>query len=365
MADATAATTPKIEELRARLKADPKSRHFYPLAEELRKFHQLEQAEEILREGLQGHPTYLSAWISLGRVLRDRSRDHEAVEVLKRALSLDAGNVVAAKLLAQSYLGVGDKVEAIKKFKLVYALMPADAEVEAEIERLDRELNPQNYAPPAVEPAPVVEPPFAAAEEVAEQASAADGLLLPEPSRYDMTDSHPFSVEEEPFGSTSEAALSSLLESSAPEPSASAGHDVPAIGDAGALEEIIPAVPVSELTPEPEPFGEMSADPVSDSAMAATSIDESESMDPEGDLVALPTPIPATLTMAQLYESQGHEEQAAELYKQILEQQPDNVDARSALSRAVVASEHAPEPLSAKGETIDRLEKWRAKVTRS
>ena len=152
----------KIEELRFRLKTDPKSRLFFPLAEELRKAGQLEEAEQVLRTGLMQHSTYLSAWVSLGRVLRDQKKDGEAVEALSRALQLDPGNVVAARLLGDAYLTIGDKVEAIKKYKLVHALMPADEELETAIETLDREINPppapEEAAPAPVEATPVPTP---------------------------------------------------------------------------------------------------------------------------------------------------------------------------------------------------------------
>jgi tetratricopeptide (TPR) repeat protein len=142
------ATNPKIEELRFRLKADPKSRLFFPLAEELRKAGQVEEAEQVLRSGLVAHSTYLSAWVSLGRVLRDQKKDGEAVDALARALQLDPGNVVAARLLGDAHLSLGDKVEAIKKYKLVHALMPADEELQATIASLDRDLNPPAAAEP-------------------------------------------------------------------------------------------------------------------------------------------------------------------------------------------------------------------------
>ncbi|MBI2212771.1 MAG: tetratricopeptide repeat protein [Acidobacteria bacterium] len=363
MADATAATTPKIEELRGRLKAEPKSRHFYPLAEELRKIHQLEQAEEILREGLQGHPAYLSAWISLGRVLRERGRDHEAVEVLKRALALDAGNVVAAKLLAQAYLGVGDKVEAIKKFKLVYALMPADSEVESEIERLDRELNPANYPAVTAEPQPVVEAPFVLAESD-EPAVASVEPLLPDASRFDLTDSHPFTVDEEPFGSTSEAALSSLLDTPGVEAGPLSGLDEAAISEPEAP-FVPPPIAAEESAAEPEPFGEIAGTTIGEAPTSTrldVTRDESETGYEEG---GSSTPIPATLTMAQLFESQGHDAQAAELYRQVLELHPDNAEARDALSRGAAHSEPPRSDSSGKGGKIKRLETWRARVTRS
>jgi len=143
------ATNPKIEELRFRLKSDPKSRLFYPLAEELRKISQFGESEQVLRTGLGNHPSYLSAWVSLGRVLRDQHKDHEAIEALTKALQLDPGNVVAARLLADAYLALGEKVEAIKKYKLVYALYPGDQELEGTIARLESELNA-----PAIIPEP-------------------------------------------------------------------------------------------------------------------------------------------------------------------------------------------------------------------
>src|SRR5687767_9032256 len=138
---AAAGTNPKIEELRFKLKTDPKSRLFYPLAEELRKVGKFAEAEQVLRGGLSTHATYLSAWVVLGRVLREQQKHADAVEALTRALELDRGNVVAARLLAESYVSLGEKVEAIKKYKLVAALMPGDDDIEAAIHRLQNELD--------------------------------------------------------------------------------------------------------------------------------------------------------------------------------------------------------------------------------
>ena len=108
---AQAATNPKIEELRFRIKSDAKSRLFYPLAEELRKISQLDEAESVLRTGLTNHPTYLSAWVSLGRVLRDRRKNSEAVEALKIALWSE--ETVAAHIgLAEALLQVQDQAAA-------------------------------------------------------------------------------------------------------------------------------------------------------------------------------------------------------------------------------------------------------------
>src|SRR5205814_481382 len=155
------ASNPKIEELRFRLKTDAKSRLFYPLAEELRKVGQFTEAEGVLRAGLEHHPTYLSAWVSLGRVLRDQKNDGAAVDALSKAMQLDPGNVVAARLLADAYFALGNRLEALKKYKLVHALMPADEQLEGIIERIEEELNPTQVvakAEPEPEPAPPPEP---------------------------------------------------------------------------------------------------------------------------------------------------------------------------------------------------------------
>jgi tetratricopeptide (TPR) repeat protein len=176
-------TNPKIEELRFRLKTDPKNRIFYPLAEELRKVGQFSEAEQVLRAGLVHHSTYLSAWVSLGRVLRDQKNDGAAVEVLSTALQLDPGNVVVARLMADAYLALGEKVEAIKKYKLVQALMPGDEEVDSMVERLDAELNPPAAAtPPPAEVQPVAEAPVPEAPaETKSPFAPEDSPFAPEP----------------------------------------------------------------------------------------------------------------------------------------------------------------------------------------
>ena len=201
----------KIDDLRSRIRLDPKSRVFYPLAEELRKIGQVAESERVLRVGLEHHPTYLSAWVSLGRVLRDQHKDAEAIEALKKALQLDPGNVVAARLLGDAYLTTGDKIEAIKKYKLLLALMPGDQDVEAIVEGLERELNPivlatveENEPGPASDSsemrtpahaAPAAESPAAAVDESpfaeAESFAPAAGVTPFAPADHPMDETRP------------------------------------------------------------------------------------------------------------------------------------------------------------------------------
>jgi hypothetical protein len=83
---------------------------------------------------------------------------------------------------------MGEKVEAIKKYKLVHALLPADEEVEATIERLDRELNPP--------------PPSSAAATDATGSGVADSPFAPEPQAKPApppAEASPFALETAPF----------------------------------------------------------------------------------------------------------------------------------------------------------------------
>jgi len=378
-------SNPKIEELRSRLKADPKSRIFYPLAEELRKVSQYTEAEQVLHTGLANHPTYLSAWVSLGRVMRDLGKNDQAVEALTKALQLDPGNVVAARILADAYLALGEKVEAIKKYKLVHALLPSDEELEAVIERLEKELHPP--APVPVEPEPIAIPeaapeqppvmdetPWASEPEAAAEAELfavadeeqATGDAIP------MSATHAESPFEEPaadFGYTADAFAIEQPE---------AMHIEPMPVSAELPSEVIPA---AEFEPEAEPadfFAPASEpEPVMEIGLASDM--------PFPITAELPPPaaddFSKTITMADLYAKQGLVDEARDIYEDILARDPNNEGVRAKLDALqpdvaqtlLSVPEVEPEPEFEEAQTgvsvlhtskIARLEGWLAKVAR-
>lgn len=314
--------TAKIEELQFRIKTDPKSRLFFPLAEEFRKNGKLAEAEQVLRTGLGVHSTYLSAWVSLGRVLREQHKNAEAVEALTRALQVDPGNVVAARLLADAYLDLGEKVEAIKKYKLVHALMPSDEELEARIAQLDRELSPAPAVPVEPEPEPepevelepepdavpqpvypeIAEVPFAAAIESQFDETTPTIHTIERPFDTDdeipMAAQHAESPFEEPSGYTAAA-----LEIEHPE-----GMHI----EEAPLVAEVPAVWLGE--PDAEP----------DADVFAPAEPEPAAQD-DDDLTS-------TTTMADLYVRQGLVDEARKIYQHMLERDPANDELRSKLN---------------------------------
>ncbi|MGZ5432651.1 MAG: tetratricopeptide repeat protein [Thermoanaerobaculia bacterium] len=306
------ATNPKIEELRFRLKTDPRSRLFYQLAEELRKAGHFAESEQVLRSGLNVYPAYLAAWVSLGRVLREQKNEAGAVEALSKAMQLDPGNVVAARLLADAHLSLGDHLEALKKYKLVHALLPGDEELKNTIERLDRELRP---------PVPV-------AEVTPEEA-------FQEESPFDKT-VPPFEEDVEIATGDVEPMLAAHDESPFEEPVEGATEAAFDIEQPGGM-HIAPAPLAAEVAASPAPLED-------ESDVFAPVVAEAP---PAEDLAN-------TLTMAELYERQGLVHEAQHIYENILSREPGNDEVRAKLDALTPRV----------NPKIDRLERWLTKVSR-
>jgi Tfp pilus assembly protein PilF len=111
MADAADAQA-RLASLRRRWEADPASRVFLQLAEEYRRLGHLTEAVEVIEGGLRHHPSYLSAHVALARC-RVELGDFELAEpTLRKVLGQDPTQMVAMKLLVQSYLGQGRTADA-------------------------------------------------------------------------------------------------------------------------------------------------------------------------------------------------------------------------------------------------------------
>jgi tetratricopeptide (TPR) repeat protein len=395
------ATNPKIEELRFKIKSDPKTRLFYQLAEELRKVKAFGEAQEVLRTGLVHNPTYLAAWVSLGRVLREEDKHNDSIEAFTKALQIDPGNVVAARLMGDAYLDLGNKVEAIKKYKLCRALLPVDEDLDAMIDRLEEEINPVQVlqAPAAATPAPapVSAPPPAAApvapptpppapaavEERAESTQPAVPPPPPPPPPPQETapaPPHPPSpapapapapepeiaaVEESPFA-TSEPEEPSPVATGDIEPMHVA-HEQSPFEDpapsysAAALEleqppgmHIESAPPQAEVSSSPWPEEDAAAEVFEPSAPSASAVTDD---------------VANTLTMADLYVKQGFTDRAQSIYESILERDPNNDAVRTKLEDLEARPSATPELQSVAQEPVqtgkvDRLQGWLAKVKR-
>ena len=374
------ATTAKLEELRFKLKTDPKSRLFYQLAEELRKAGHFDESEHVLRTGLVTYPTYLAAWVSLGRTLREQKNDAGAVEALNRALQLDPGNVVAARILADAYLALGEKIEAIKKYKLVHALLPSDEELRTTIEKLERELDPIVPVPlsETVEaPIPTAAEPFTS--DVAPSAEAAPAF-----DEAPIVDDAPV-VDDAPIAEAAPSAEQLPAFDDAPGIEAEAApalfeedspfdRTMPPFAEAAqTLEE---EARVEEATADAEPMSVAHdespfEEPVSGFSSDAFAVEAPAGMHIESAPLVAEVPAPVfdtdedlpeatsedatyTITMADLYVGQGLVEQARHIYEHILARDPGNVEVRGKLE--AIAPRVNPK--------VAALERWLSKVSK-
>ena len=87
----------RLDELRRRVDKDPASIAFAPLAEELRKAGEYDEAVHVCQAGLGHHPTYLSARVTLGRALLELQRYSESRSELEYVLQSAPDNLLAQK----------------------------------------------------------------------------------------------------------------------------------------------------------------------------------------------------------------------------------------------------------------------------
>src|SRR6185436_3100413 len=102
------AESPRIEELKRRVQQDPASIAFAALAEEYRRAGRFEEAIAACTTGLQRHPSYLSAHVTLGRALIEVGRYDEADEELQLVLRIAPENLAAIRGLAEIQHRRGD-----------------------------------------------------------------------------------------------------------------------------------------------------------------------------------------------------------------------------------------------------------------
>lgn len=102
------ASSPRLDELRDKVRADPKSRYFLGLAEELRRAGEHAEALAVLDAGLAARPGQVAATVAKARCLIELDRPLDAWAVLEPLHIRDPTHLLAAKLAVEIFLAVGD-----------------------------------------------------------------------------------------------------------------------------------------------------------------------------------------------------------------------------------------------------------------
>jgi tetratricopeptide (TPR) repeat protein len=132
--------SPQIDALRARWQAEPQSRVFAQLAEALRKEGHFDEAVKICQQGLERHPDYAAALVTMGRAHHEAGRVSEAEIALEKAITLSPANLVANRLLGDIAMQNGDHGKALERYTMLQQLNPGDPEIELLIARCEAAL---------------------------------------------------------------------------------------------------------------------------------------------------------------------------------------------------------------------------------
>jgi len=127
----------EIERLKERVNKDPNSKLFVPLAEEYKKIGMIGEAIETLMNGLERHPSYMSAHVSLGKIYLDKGKLDQASSEFEKVVSAIPDNLYAHKKLAEIYRALSMRERAMEEFKMVLKLNPLDWDAEKNLALLE------------------------------------------------------------------------------------------------------------------------------------------------------------------------------------------------------------------------------------
>jgi len=358
------AGNPRIDELRRRLAAEPGSRLFAQLGEELRKAGELAEAVAVCREGLNKHAGYPSARMTLGRALMDGGELQEARGEFQAVLQGAPQNILAGRHLGECLERLGESGAALARYRTTLLLAPGDDQL---IEKI-RSLEGGGRAASAPDPRGPGKGASGAAVAAIAGAAGAPGAE-PGPARSDAPPEPepvaiPLVAAEEGFELESPLSAPGVGRSGEPDAGPGARSAAPARPQPEAAEEATTSAAVHAEGAEPnggvapvigDPGGgEGAAEPAFDLDFDSIGLQEAPRTSPKtlpfeaglekmaarpsdagpGDDVAEPEaaqgPLAST-TLAELYSSQGLTEKAIEVYRELLEREPENAQAKERL----------------------------------
>ena len=200
------AESPRIEELKRRVQVDPASIAFAALAEEYRRAGRFEEAIATCQSGLQRHPAYLSARVTLGRALLELHRFDEARQELEHVLRAAPENLAAIRGLAEIHHRRGELPEALEQYRSALQVAKHDTEIEEAVNQISRQVGqptaPQPDVAPAARTEPVVSTPLPPVKPI---------QLVSRPAPSPVAEAEPPVADSEPIESEAP-----LIESEAP-----------------------------------------------------------------------------------------------------------------------------------------------------
>ncbi len=263
-----------IAKLEKAFRRDPDSPHFARLADHYLKRGRTERALELCQKGCASFPDYATGFIVLSKCYEKRGDLEEAREAMGQALRLDPENPSGYKRLAHLFEQLGVTPLVLQSLRQAAYLDPFDASL---AKRINHFAGQTHQDAPTPEPEPEELVASAAAQTLDAQAVQPQALPPPQPSEDEDRDAL--------YGDTDDSELFRLLQE---------------------IEE--------KKGPEPVPTPAEPPTPA-----------DSEPSGPKSKRIA-------TMTLAEIYTTQGLTQKAIETYRELLDQEPTNTIIRSKLA---------------------------------
>ena len=363
------ASTARIEELRKKYEENQR-RYFAPLANEYRKAGQLEEAIALCRAWLPQQPGHMSGHIVFGQTLFEAGELSEARSVFETALELDPENLIALRHLGDIARQHGEIESARSWYRRVLDADPRNDEISALLAQLDSmpasgaqmEPAPASETPSVVEIAAEVHTPVLDASiEVSAQADTGETTAWAGTGA--QPDEMPADVVDEAVTLFETAGTVAFQDDTSPlddqfrqlaiDAAASMAMDAPP-------GTVVEEPPTGYDAGEPAAAGAIQNDvreepPPTVSAASELGLEVMEFVPPPRDATRAPIGDPSpfdghlltddadgsgatpaafvTETMAELYLQQGFRDEALAVYKQLLQQNPEDEGLRERVAQ--------------------------------
>jgi len=120
---------------------NPKSRVFAPLAETYRKLGMKEKSFDILRKGIKNHPAYPMGYLGLAFYYKDAGNLELAYSTLRPFVEGNRDNIRLQKLFGNVCHELGYFEEALDTFKFLLFINPKDAKIAEKVAELEGNSN--------------------------------------------------------------------------------------------------------------------------------------------------------------------------------------------------------------------------------
>jgi len=128
----------EIKKYEDTLERDPNSYCFAPLSELYRKLGMVDDAIIVAKRGCEIHPEYVGGYMALGRAYLEKGMNAESREALEKVIRVTPDNLLAQRILSKIYIDAGEVAAAEKSLIIILSQNPDDSESQLLLQSLIR-----------------------------------------------------------------------------------------------------------------------------------------------------------------------------------------------------------------------------------